>query len=251
MVLYIPLGYVTEKWTDATVAPRVVGCTFPGSSFYAVMGDGIWSVGAAGQIPRAGTIVSGYAGDPELCILQQVGGGSSGGHSWSIWRTISWGSRGFYIPPDEVSGLKDRAVFLRRAIRLWYEAQAAHPGAAMRTGIELWEAEVEEIEGRIFSNGGLQLVVYVGYARRWSASSYVLPGSGGWAPSEPEGEEEREIRDWKSRAFHFIGVTGKALCGVQREIGELCSSVSDWWDIPEAARCGKCSAILSSSERGP
>lgn len=175
MLLYIPLGYVTESWTAATVAPRVAGCTFPGSSFYAIMGDGIWSVGAAGQIPRAGTIVSGYAGDPELCILQDVGGGEAGGHSWSVWRTISWGSRDLYIPPDQVVALKDRAEFLRAAIRKWEAAHAAHPEAAMRTGIEDWRAELVEIEGRVFSTGGLQLVVYVGYARRWSASSYVLP----------------------------------------------------------------------------
>jgi hypothetical protein len=251
MVLYLPLGYVTEKWTYAGCEARVADCSLLSSSFYAVMGNAVWPVGLAGEIPGVGGIVAGYSGDPDLAIVQQVGAGAWHDLSWWIWRTISWPSRDLWLPPLAIAALQDRAVFLRRAIRLWYEAQAAHPGAAMRTGIGLWEAELVEIEGRVFSTGGLQLVVYVGYAWRWSANSYVLPRSWGWESEEPEPEERREPRDWKSRQFHFIGVTGKALCGLQREIGELCSSVSDWWDIPEAARCGKCSSILISSERGP
>lgn len=176
MELYAPVGTLFEGWTEQNVQLRIAGHVFPGHNFYSTMDEAAWSVAVQGYIPNVGRIVSGRSGEPERAILQVAGGGMFLGRSWSVWYMTGWSDRDNVPSLSGRRELADRRAFLLEAIAKWEAAFARDPSLPMRPGVETWRAEVAEIEEQLSRYGDYELVVYVGYARRWGRDAYVLAG---------------------------------------------------------------------------
>lgn len=176
MELHAPIARLAEPWTEYSAQVRVVSYPLPGSDLWATMDNGIWGVTVTGYVPGVGRIVSGRSGDPSLAILAVVGGGTIAARSWWVWRAIEWSSRGLVPTAEERLQLEARVGILREAVRRDDEAQRLYPDRPRRPGRSEWEAELAAIMARLALVGTLELVVYVGYARRWGRDEFILAG---------------------------------------------------------------------------
>jgi hypothetical protein len=173
MIFHEILQSLGQTFDAAAVAAWMEGVKVGAGALVGVTGDGLWGASWAGTIPGVGKLVTCGGGDPARRLVQQVGGGSSGGRSWMVWRITDWEDKREPLSEDQRLVYQARATFLRKWLREAAEERAKYPDRPARPWEE-FQAELDNLEWLLSPIGGLFVVAYVGYGRRWAPNQYVL-----------------------------------------------------------------------------